>query len=104
MNFIPATVPKFIKAIFPNLIWNIDTSNKEVYLTFDDGPIPEVTPWVLNLLKKHQAKATFFCIGDNIVKHPEVFQQLLNSGHSIGNHTLQHKNGWRRDSIFFNRY
>ncbi|EDM44288.1 GlcNAc deacetylase-related protein, carbohydrate esterase family 4 protein [unidentified eubacterium SCB49] len=66
-----------------------------VYLTFDDGPIPEVTPWVLQQLKQHNAQATFFCIGDNVAKHPEIATQILNEGHSIGNHTFHHKNGWK---------
>jgi peptidoglycan-N-acetylglucosamine deacetylase len=77
------------------------TSNKknkskgEIYLTFDDGPIPEVTPWVLSTLKKYKAKATFFCIGANIEKHPYILQQIIAEGHSIGNHTYNHLNGWK---------
>ncbi len=67
---------------------------KEIYLTFDDGPVPEVTPWVLEQLQAHQAKATFFCIGDNVRKHPSVFAQVLAGGHTIGNHTFHHVKGW----------
>lgn len=67
---------------------------KAVYLTFDDGPIPEVTPWVLALLKKHEIHATFFLVGDNIRKHPEIFRQLLAAGHRIGNHTYNHIRGF----------
>jgi len=66
-----------------------------VYLTFDDGPTPQATPWVLDLLKEYQAKATFFCIGDNIKKHPNIFRRLISEGHSVGNHTYHHLNGWR---------
>ena len=87
--------PRFVQRIFPERVWTFPNNNKNIYLTFDDGPIPDVTPWVLSLLKKHQAKATFFCIGDNIKKHPKVFQQLIEEGHSFGNHTFNHLNGWR---------
>jgi peptidoglycan-N-acetylglucosamine deacetylase len=77
------------------------TSNKknkskgEIYLTFDDGPIPEITPWVLSTLKKYKAKATFFCVGANIKKHPHILQQIIAEGHSIGNHSFNHLNGWK---------
>jgi peptidoglycan-N-acetylglucosamine deacetylase len=70
-----------------------------MYLTFDDGPIPEITPWVLETLKKFNAKATFFCVGDNVNKNPTVFQQVLADGHAIGNHTFSHINGWNSDNI-----
>nr|WP_281015246.1 polysaccharide deacetylase family protein [Psychroflexus torquis] len=79
-------------------MWSISTEKKEMFLTFDDGPIPEVTPWVLDTLKTHKAKATFFCIGDNIKKHPELFQQIIDEGHSVGNHTFNHLNGWQTSS------
>ncbi len=91
--------PQFIQNLFPNFTWRIPTQEKVLYLTFDDGPIPEVTPWVLEQLDAHQAKATFFCVGDNIRKHPEVFQQVKSQGHSIGNHTFNHLNGWLTDNI-----
>ena len=68
-------------------------SEKKIYLTFDDGPIPEVTPWVLDMLKKHNAKATFFCIGDNIAKYPEIFKRIISEGHAVGNHTFNHLKG-----------
>ncbi len=70
-----------------------------MYITFDDGPIPEITPWVLETLKKFNAKATFFCVGDNVNKNPTVFQQVLADGHAIGNHTFSHINGWNSDNI-----
>jgi peptidoglycan/xylan/chitin deacetylase (PgdA/CDA1 family) len=85
----------FIKKIFPNYIWSIPNSENKIYLTFDDGPTPEITEWVLDELKKHDAKATFFCIGHNIEKHPAIFEKVINEGHSIGNHTFNHLNGWK---------
>ncbi len=91
--------PQFIQNLFPNFTWRIPTRDKVVYLTFDDGPIPEVTPWVLDQLKRYDAKATFFCVGDNIRKHPQVFQQVKQEGHSVGNHTFNHLNGWSSDNI-----
>jgi len=87
--------PRLIRNYFSDYTWNITTDKKEIYLTFDDGPIPEITPWVLNVLKEYQAKATFFCIGDNIKKYPQIFQQILKENHSIGNHSFNHLNGWK---------
>jgi peptidoglycan/xylan/chitin deacetylase (PgdA/CDA1 family) len=87
--------PTFVTRLFPKRIWAFPAAKNTVYLTFDDGPIPEVTPWVLQQLDSYQAKATFFCIGDNVQKHPEVFQNVLDAGHCIGNHTFHHKNGWK---------
>jgi len=95
MQIIPAKTPGFVKTLFPNFVWNISTDNKELYLTFDDGPTPEITEWVLLTLKKFNAKATFFCIGNNIEKHPEIFQNIITKGHSIGNHTYNHLKGWK---------
>ena len=83
------------KFLYPSLLWNLPKTGNTLYLTFDDGPIPEVTPWVLALLKEYHAKATFFCIGENIVKHPEVFDQILDEGHNVGNHSFNHLNGWK---------
>lgn len=79
--------------LFPQRVWAFSRKEPNVYLTFDDGPIPEVTPWVLQVLKQYNAKATFFCIGDNVRKHPEIFQAFLAEGHSIGNHTFHHLKG-----------
>ena len=86
--------PWLLKALYPGMVWNKDRRSSCIYLTFDDGPIPVVTPFVLNILKQYNAKATFFCIGDNVRKHPEIFEQLKQDGHSIGNHTYNHLNGW----------
>lgn len=85
---------RFIKWIFPKYIWDIKNVDNKIYLTFDDGPIPEITEWILDILNKYEVKATFFCIGDNIEKHPEVFQKVIKNGHSIGNHTFNHLKGW----------
>ena len=86
---------RLIKRVFSNYVWDIPTAEKKVYLTFDDGPTPEITAWVLNQLKAFDAKATFFCIGDNIRKYPEIFNSILLNGHNIGNHTFNHYNGWK---------
>ncbi|WP_271423597.1 polysaccharide deacetylase family protein [Aequorivita sinensis] len=88
-------MPRFIQRLYPERIWAFSHAKNSVYLTFDDGPIPEVTPWVLNELKKHQAKATFFCIGNNIQKHPEVLKSVISEDHTVGNHTYNHLNGWK---------
>lgn len=96
VQIIPNKTPKVIKQLFPNYIWDLYVNNeKKLYLTFDDGPIPGVTEFVLTLLNQYNAKATFFCIGDNIRKHPEVFRQILAEGHTIGNHTMNHLKAWK---------
>lgn len=86
--------PKFFRALYPQAIFRMNPNEKAVYLTFDDGPIPEVTPWVLELLEEQGIKATFFMVGDNIRKYPEVFQQVVEAGHRIGNHTFNHIRGF----------
>jgi len=91
------TIPKFVQWLYPERIWAFPREQNSIYLTFDDGPIPEVTPWVLDELKKHNAKATFFCIGENVQKHPEIFRRILDEGHSVGNHTFNHLNGWKTE-------
>ncbi len=83
-----------IKKIFSRYTWDIPNTENKIYLSFDDGPIPEITEWVLEELKKYDAKATFFCIGDNIEKHPDIFKKVITEGHAIGNHTFNHLNGW----------
>ena len=85
--------PSIFRWMYPNLIWKKSTKNT-IFLTFDDGPIPEVTPFVLDTLKEYGAKATFFCIGDNVRKYPEVYRRVLDEGHSVGNHTFNHLKGW----------
>jgi len=98
MKLYTIKTPKFVKRLFPRLIWEFSISKKTIYLTFDDGPTPEITPWVLQELKKYNAKATFFCIGKNIINHPEIFQDIINDDHAIGNHTLHHVNAWKVSS------
>jgi len=86
---------KLFEILFPRYIWRIKTTEKKIYLTFDDGPIPEVTVWVLEQLARFNAKATFFCVGENIIKHPEIFKKILNEGHKVANHTQNHLKGWK---------
>ena len=87
--------PGWLKRIYDSYIWSIPGNDKILYLTFDDGPHPEATPFVLKELKKHNALATFFCIGKNVVSYPAIYKQLINEGHSVGNHTYNHLNGWK---------
>jgi peptidoglycan-N-acetylglucosamine deacetylase len=95
--------PWWIKKLYPNCVWDIKTNEKVLYITFDDGPHPTITPFVLHQLKKYNAKATFFLIGDNAKKYPEVLQQIIDEGHSIGNHTMHHLNGWKtQNEIYLN--
>lgn len=87
--------PTLIQCLFPRFLWRISRPEKALYLTFDDGPIPQVTPWVLEQLRTYGAKATFFCVGDNVRKHPTLFRQLQEEGHAVGNHTMHHRDGWK---------
>jgi peptidoglycan-N-acetylglucosamine deacetylase len=89
--------PWLLKKIYPQLIWDSNKHNRTIYLTFDDGPIPIVTPFVLNILEQYKAKATFFCIGDNASKHTDIFEKVKAAGHTIGNHTFNHLKGWDTD-------
>ena len=82
--------PTFVKLIFNKWTWNLSKNEKSIYLTFDDGPTPEITEWVIAELKKSNAKATFFCIGKNVKQHPSIFNKISKEGHSIGNHTNNH--------------
>tara|TARA_B110000881_G_C18528217_1_gene491492 strand:+ start:687 stop:1298 length:612 start_codon:yes stop_codon:yes gene_type:complete len=89
-----ATTPKFIQALFPSLVWRKETKNKEIWLTFDDGPDPEITPWILSVLKEEEIKATFFLVGQQIEEFPELVGAIINDGHLIANHSYSHWNGW----------
>ena len=101
MKLYPIKTPRIIKKLFPAITWSFASNKKNVYLTFDDGPIPQVTEFVLDELLKAKAKATFFCIGDNVRKHPEIFARILTEGHSVGNHTFNHLNGWKTSTISY---
>ena len=87
--------PLILRWLYPRALWRMDKNVKAVYLTFDDGPIPGITPWVLDLLDKYQIKATFFLVGDNVRKHPEEFKMILERGHRVGNHTFNHIQGFK---------
>lgn len=89
--------PWIAKRFFSSYVWSLPADENNVYLTFDDGPHPTITPWVLNQLKQFNAKATFFCIGNNVEKYPDVYQKILDGEHAIGNHTYHHLNGWKTD-------
>jgi len=95
MNFYWIKTNRFIKKVFSNYVWDIPNTENKIYLTFDDGPTPEITEWVLQELQKYNAKATFFCIGNNIKKYPDIFAKVIGEGHTIGNHTFNHLNGWK---------
>jgi peptidoglycan-N-acetylglucosamine deacetylase len=86
--------PWLAKQFFNQYIWNLPRNEHAVYLTFDDGPHPTITPWVLEQLKRYNAHATFFCVGENVSQYPAVYQRILAEGHAVGNHTQHHPNGW----------
>ena len=86
--------PFWIRWVYPQLLWRLPTQEKLLYLSFDDGPHASATEFVLDQLKAHGAKACFFCIGKNVVKHPEIYERILQEGHQVGNHTQHHMNGW----------
>ena len=87
--------PFFLPWLYSSLVWRQSFRDKELYLTFDDGPVPGPTEFVLNTLDQFDIKATFFCIGENVSKHPKIFKRILAAGHAVGNHTYNHLNGWK---------
>ncbi|MFQ3579901.1 MAG: polysaccharide deacetylase family protein, partial [Bacteroidales bacterium] len=94
-NFSPYTLARLL---FPDLTWRLPIDENSVYITFDDGPIPQTTPWILDVLDKYDAKSTFFCVGENVKKYPKLFEEIIRRGHSVGNHTYNHLNGWKTDT------
>jgi peptidoglycan/xylan/chitin deacetylase (PgdA/CDA1 family) len=94
MRFKP---PKLLRRIVPDLVWNIP-DREHVYLTFDDGPTPGVTEWILKELERFGAKATFFCLGKNVEMYPDIYQRIVDAGHKVGNHSYSHQKGWEMKS------
>jgi peptidoglycan/xylan/chitin deacetylase (PgdA/CDA1 family) len=88
-----------LQKLYPGFEWTVPTSENKIFLTFDDGPHPEITPWVLAQLKEFNAKATFFCVGENVTAHPQVLGQIAESGHTLGNHTDNHLKGWNTKTL-----
>ena len=104
MNFFKT--PSVLKRIYPSLTWDkhAEAAQAEapcIYLTFDDGPIPDFTPWILKTLESYQARATFFCVGDNVSQHPALYRQIIEGGHRTGNHTYHHLNGWKSENFTY---
>lgn len=87
--------PGLLKSMYPSCTWNFSSDSEVMYFTFDDGPHPVATPFVLDVLKQFNARATFFCIGKNVVAYPDIYKRILNEGHKVGNHTFNHLNGWK---------
>ena len=87
--------PRLFQHLYPAAIWHGDRNKNQIYLTFDDGPVPTVTEYILDVLQEHSVKATFFCVGENVDRHPAIFARILREGHGIGNHTFNHLNGWK---------
>ncbi len=96
------TIPQLLQWMLPSITWKVKTPDKAVYLTFDDGPHPEITHWVLGELSKFKAKATFFCVGENVVKYPDVIKKIMEHGHAVGNHSFNHLKGWKtHNEVYF---
>lgn len=92
-------IPAILPLIFPSLLWKVKTKENVIYITFDDGPHPDITPKVLEILNQYNAKATFFCVGENVEKYPETFQLILDANHAVGNHTYNHIKGWKTNTV-----
>jgi peptidoglycan/xylan/chitin deacetylase (PgdA/CDA1 family) len=101
-NYLVKT-PRILKMAYSQCIWHVNDNANSVYITFDDGPHPTITPYILSVLKKYNAKATFFCIGQNVEKYLAVYQQILDEGHAVANHTNNHLNGWKTDNAVYFR-
>lgn len=98
MKFYLNRMPRILMSLYSKYTWRFSSDKKEIYLTFDDGPTPQITDFVLSELKKFNAKATFFCIGKNVVQHPKIYQRILNENHTVGNHTHNHFNGFKHNT------
>lgn len=98
MSYYLTTLPKIVRPLAKDFIWSLPSETPSIFLTFDDGPIPEVTPKVCEILKQFNAKATFFCVGENVKKYPLELKKLIDEDHSVGNHTFNHLNGWKVDN------
>lgn len=94
MNLTPVKTPGLVKRMLPGIRWTFDQGKPIVYLTFDDGPTPGITPWVLDLLEEYNANATFFCVGSQVMAYPDIYNHILEKGHAVGNHTHNHLRGW----------
>ncbi len=94
-------MPRWIKKVYPKQIWDIPVEKDELFLSFDDGPHPEHTAFVLDELKKFNAKATFFCIGKNVLSYPEIYRRIIEEGHAVGNHSFNHLNGWKTNDALY---
>jgi peptidoglycan/xylan/chitin deacetylase (PgdA/CDA1 family) len=93
--------PGWLKKLYPSGVWTVPTDRKVIYLSFDDGPHAGATPFVLEQLRRYNAKATFFCIGKNVIAEPDVYKTVLDGGHRVGNHTMNHLNGWKtKDKLY----
>ncbi len=99
---LPVSPPKTLRALYPQCFWNLPNPDNRIYLTFDDGPTPELLPFILDTLDKYKFRATFFCVGDNVAKHPELFNRMLEK-HVVGNHTYNHMSGWKNANITYYR-
>lgn len=93
--------PWWLRLVYPRRIWDMKGDGKRIYLTFDDGPNPEVTPFVLDELAKYDARATFFCIGKNRLQYPKVYDRIISEGHAVGNHSFDHLDGWKTNPVVY---
>ena len=101
--FYTTRIPSWLSKLYPSLVWSMRAKGKELYLTFDDGPHKTATPFVLDQLKAYDAKATFFCIGKNVKAYPEIYRRIIQEGHTAGNHTFNHLNGWKtKNDLYIN--